>query len=112
MLHPRAVSSVKFEGKTVSEQLQKSIGIYFFLYMAIILATFLLISFEPFDITTNFSAAVSCFNNVGPAFGDAWSGYAIYSPFSKLVLSFAMLLGRLEIYPLLIALAPSTWLKK
>lgn len=112
MLHPRAVSSVKFEGKTVSEQVQKSIGIYFFLYMAIILVTFLLISFEPFDITTNFSAAVSCFNNVGPAFGDAWSGYAIYSPFSKLVLSFAMLLGRLEIYPLLIALAPSTWLKK
>lgn len=112
MLHPRAVSSVKFEGKSVSEQIQKSIGIYFFLYMAIILLTFLLISFEPFDITTNFSAAVSCFNNVGPAFGDAWSGYAIYSPFSKLVLSFAMLLGRLEIYPLLIALAPSTWLKK
>lgn len=112
MLHPRAVSSVKFEGKTVSEQLQKSIGIYFFLYTAIILLTFLLISFEPFDITTNFSAAVSCFNNVGPAFGAAWPGYAIYSPFSKLVLSFAMLLGRLEIYPLLLALAPSTWLKK
>lgn len=112
MLHPRAVSSVKFEGKTVSEQLQKSVGIYFFLYIAIILITFLLLSFEPFDITTNFSAAVSCFNNVGPAFGEAWPGYAIYSPFSKLVLSFAMLLGRLEIYPLLLALAPSTWLKK
>lgn len=63
---------------------------------------------------TNLSAAVSCFNNVGPGFasvGPACS-YAGYSAFSKIVLSFVMLFGRLEIYPLLLILFPSTWFKK
>ena len=112
LLHPHAVTSVTFEGKVVEESVQSGISIYFSLYIVIIMATFLLISFEPFGIMTNFTSAVSCFNNVGPAFGAAWNGYSIYSPFSKIVLSFAMLLGRLEIYPLLIALSPSTWSKK
>lgn len=114
MLHPRSVASVKFEDKAVSEQTQKSIGVYFALYIACIMITFLLLSIEKFDLTTNFSAAVSCFNNVGPAFGLAGpaSSYSIYSPFSKIVLSVAMLFGRLEIFPVILALSPSTWIKK
>ena len=80
LLHPRAVSSVKFESKTVSEQVQKSIGVYFALYVVIIMACFLAISiFDDYDVVTNFTASVSCFNNVGPAFGAAWNGYNIYS---------------------------------
>ena len=113
LLHPRAVTSVKFEGKTVSEQVQKSIGVYFALYVVIIMASFIAISlFDSNDIITNFTASVSCFNNVGPAFGRAASGYDFYSPISKIVLSFAMLLGRLEIYPLLLLFSPATWFKK
>ena len=113
LLHPRAVTSVKFEGKTVSEQVQKSIGVYFALYVVIIMASFLAISiFDDRSIITNFTASVSCFNNVGPAFGDAAAGYNFYSPVSKIILSFGMLLGRLEIYPLLLAFSPSTWIKK
>ena len=83
-------------------------------YIICLFCVFLLISFEPFGIETNFSAAVSCFNNIGPgldAVGPA-SSYANYSAFSKIVLSFAMLLGRLEIFPLLLFFSPSTWRKK
>ena len=78
------------------------------------IAIVLLISFEPFNFETTFSAALSCFNNIGPGIGAVgpMGSFAEYSGFSKIVLSFAMLLGRLEIYPLLIALTPSTWTKK
>ena len=72
----------------------------------------LIISLEPFGFETSFSAVASCFNNVGPAYGAATSGYYDFSTLSKLTLAVAMLLGRLEIFPLLLALAPSTWLKK
>ena len=114
MIHPRSVRSVRFEDKQLEENTLNSVGMYFAIYMICLLAIFLLLSLEPFDFETNFSAAVSCFNNVGPAFGAAgpMSSYAAYSPLSKLALSFAMLLGRLEIFPLIIALSPSTWLKK
>ena len=114
MLHPRSVSAIKFEGKPVSEQTQRNILLYFVLYIACLLAVFLLISVDPFDITTNFSAAVACFNNVGPGFGHVGpaASYADYSSFSKLVLSFAMLLGRLEIFPLILACSPATWVRK
>lgn len=114
MLHPRSVSAVRFEGKQVEETTLNSASVYFSLYIVCLLAVFFLISFDRFGFETNFSAAVSCFNNVGPGFdavGPAAS-YADYSAFSKVVLSVAMLLGRLEIIPLLIALSPSTWTKK
>ena len=77
-------------------------------------ATFLAICWEPFGFETNFTAAVTCLNNVGPGFaavGPAGS-FAAYSGFSKLILLLAMLFGRLEIYPLLFMLTPSTWTRK
>ena len=82
--------------------------------MFLIFAVFLLICFEPFGIEGNFSATVSCVNNVGPAFGGECpaTSYSAYTDFSKFVLSFAMLAGRLEIFPLIIAFSPSTWTKK
>ena len=114
MTHPRSVSTVRFEGKGIDEATQKSVSGYFAMYMLIIAAVFLLISYEPFGFETNLSAAVSCFNNVGPGFQQVGpiSSYAEYSPFSKLVLSAAMLLGRLEIYPIIAALSVSSWVKK
>ncbi len=114
MLHPRAVMSTKFEGKSLTETTTKSVGVYLALYCFVLVAVFLLISFEPFDIETNLSAAISCFNNVGPGLSSIGplSSYAGYSGFSKLVLSFAMLLGRLELYPILLTLTPSTWYRK
>lgn len=113
MIHPRSVSAVRFEGKEVDDRLQQSVGVYFAVYMLTIFSAFLLISFEPFDFETNFSAVVSCFNNIGPGLGAVGpaASFAIYSPFSKLLLSVAMLLGRLEIFPLIITFIPSTWMK-
>ena len=111
MLHPRSVAGVKFEGKRLDDTTTNNIGVYFSIYMVCILATFLLIGFEPFGIETNLTAAITCFNNVGPGFGAVGpaGGYADYSAFSKIVLSCSMLLGRLEVFPLLLALSPSTW---
>ena len=114
MLHPRSVAVVKFEGKKVENQTLISASNYFSLYVVILVSVFLALSFDAFDFETNVSAAVACFNNIGPGFGAVGpaASYAEYSFVSKFVLSIAMLLGRLEIYPILIALSPSTWAKK
>lgn len=111
MLHPRSVSSLRFEGKTVDGHTRKGVSNYFLIYFVCLLAIFLALSFEPFDFETNFTAAVTCFNNVGPGFGAVGptGGFGDYSAFAKVVLSFAMLLGRLEIFPIIIALAPVSW---
>ena len=111
MVHPRSVSVVRYEGKIVTESVQHSTTAYFALYCLCIVGTFLLLSFEPFSLETNFTATVACFNNVGPGFdmvGPA-GNFSAYSDFSKFVLAFTMLLGRLEIFPLLLTLAPSAW---
>lgn len=114
MIHPRSVSAVRFEGKTLDNRTISGVCTYFAVYIAIILGIFLLISFEPFDFETRFTTVVTCFNNVGPGLGDVGpaGNFAAYSGFSKILLSIAMLLGRLEIYPILFALSPSVWYKK
>lgn len=114
LIHPRAVGVVRFEGKKVEEPVLKSLSAYLAIYIVCFMLVFILISFDGFDIVTNLSAAASCFNNVGPglaAVGPAAS-YAEYSVFSKIILSVAMLLGRLEIYPILFVLSRSAWSKK
>ncbi len=114
MLHPRSVSSVKFEGKAVDNQTLNSVSTYFAFYALCFVLMFLMISFEDFSFETNLTAVAATFNNIGPGFGAVGptGGFAEYSSFSKLVFSGAMLLGRLEIFPLIIALSPSTWRNK
>ena len=115
MLHPRSVNVVKLDGKAVPVKTQESVSIYFALYIAFFVLIFLLISlFDPFGLETNFSAAASCFNNVGPGFGGCGpsTSYASFTAGSKIILAFAMLLGRLEILPLVLTLSPSAWRKK
>ena len=114
ILHPRSVSSVKFEGKTLDRTTLSSVSSYFALYIVIIAISFLIISLEPFGFETNFTAVITCFNNVGPGFGMVGpaGGFAEYSPLGKLFFSVLMLFGRLEIYPMLFALTPSVWTKK
>lgn len=114
MVHPRAVTSVKFEGRKIETPVLSSVAVYLSLYVVCFISLFLVLCIEPFDLETNLSAAASCFNNVGPGFGSIGPmySYAEYSSFSKVVLSFAMLFGRLEIYPLLLTFTPSTWMKK
>lgn len=115
MLRPRSVNTVKFEGKQIEDSTLRNCTTYFALYMFCFVIIFLAVSaVESFDFETNFSAVTTCFNNVGPGLGAVGplESFAGYSDFSTLVLTFAMLLGRLEIFPLIITLSPSTWIKK
>lgn len=113
MIHPRSVNSVQFEGKAVPEATLSNVTVYLAIYFFIYFVILLLLSFEPFDFETNFSATAACFNNVGPGFSfvGPTSSFSAYSVFSKWVLSFAMLFGRLEIFPLILTLSPATWSK-
>lgn len=114
MLHPRSVGKITLEGKKVDDTTIRGVTTYFAVYVACFVLIFFAISFEDFSIETNLSAVASCFNNIGPGLGNVgpMSSFAGYSDLSKFILSIAMLLGRLEIYPILIALTPSTWSKK
>ena len=113
LLHPRSVKSVMSEGKKLDDQTLNGVTSYFAVYVFCIVAIFILISFEPFGFETNFTASVACFNNIGPGFAGVGptSSFADYSIFSKIILSFAMLLGRLEVFPLLLGLNPLIWQK-
>lgn len=115
LLHPRSVGAVRFEGKTVDNTTLISVANYFAIYAGLFVVFLLIVSFQPgFNLQSNFTAVASCFNNIGPGLdlvGPA-SNFAAYKPVLKLVLSFAMLFGRLEIYPMLISMSPSTWLRK
>ena len=118
VLHPRNANAVKFEGKILSDETLHGVTSYFGLYMLILAATFVVLSFDkgtsmyPLTVEANITAAVSCMNNIGPAYGVAIGGYYMYNWLSKLVMSFAMLIGRLEIYPILLMFAPTTWIKR
>lgn len=113
LLHPRTVKALKFEGKRLDEQTLSSANSYLTVYTACIICIFLLLSIDKYDIETNFSATVCCFNNIGPGLGQVGPvcNFGGYSVFSKYVLSAAMFLGRLEIFPLLLCFSPSTWSK-
>ncbi|MBR6502638.1 MAG: TrkH family potassium uptake protein [Clostridia bacterium] len=111
LIHKRSVNAVHFEGKSVDEATFSGVNTYLAIYIICILAVFLLVSFDSFGFETNFTATVSCVNNIGPFFG-GMSSFAEYSSFSKIIFSFAMLFGRLEIFPMIIMLSPRTWVKK
>ena len=114
MLHPRTIGSVKFEGKKLDNQTINNITVYFTVYFILFIVLFLLISVDNFDFETNFTAVAACYNNIGPGLAGVGpsSNFGAYSVFSKLVLSFAMLLGRLEIFPMLLIFTPHLWKRK
>jgi len=111
MLHSRSVESVRFEGAKIDKDTITGTLNYFAVYFFCFTVIFLLLCFEPFDFETNISAVAACFNNVGPGFAGVGpaSNFADYSAFAKLLLSLAMLLGRLEIYPILLLFTPKIW---
>ena len=113
-LHPRAVEVITVDGLRMDDQTLSGVGVYLALYMLCMAILFGVISFEPFDLETNLSAVISCFNNIGPGLGAVGpaGSFAAYTPFTKLLLSAGMLLGRLEIYPLLLAVSPSSWRRR
>ena len=111
MSRPRTVNRVMVNGKAVDDETLRGSLIFFFLYILMLILGTLLISVDGFDTTTNFTAVLSCLSNIGPGLGlvGPMGNFAMYSVFSKIVLTAAMLIGRLEIFPILILFSPSLW---
>ena len=114
MLHPNAVAPVRFEGKPVSDRNIRSVHLFITVYILVFAVSLLLLSLEQFDLITTFTALTACINNIGPGLEmvGATGNFAAFSDFSKLLLSFNMLVGRLEIFPMLLLFAPSIWRQK
>ncbi|MBE6784565.1 MAG: TrkH family potassium uptake protein [Ruminococcaceae bacterium] len=114
LAHPRTVKVVNFEGKRLEESTTTGVTVYLAIYIVCYVAVFLAISFfDNFDFETNFTAVSACFNNIGPGLGKVgpMGSFDCYSIASKIILTISMLLGRLEIFPLIIAFMPATWSK-
>lgn len=131
LINPRYVPKAKFEGKTIEEQTLNDIFTFITLYFFILIIVTFLLSFDPingqtvtvisdagtYDVThgffSNFSAVLACISNIGPAFETVgpYASFAGFSSFSKIILLVTMLLGRLEILPVLILFSPKTWKK-
>ena len=114
ILHPKSVNVVKLDGKRLTDEETHGVYVYTICYFVILCVSVLLISVDNFDFTTNFTAVLTTLNNVGPGLAKVGpvENFSAFSAFSKIVLSFDMLIGRLEILPIMMLLAPVTWRKK
>ena len=114
MLHTHAVTTIRFEGKPLDEKTLQGVHNYFNVYMLLIMLSTVLVSLDGFDLTTTFTAVITCMNNVGPGM-EMVGPMANFSQFSdpvKYLLSFDMLAGRLELYPMLALFAPRLWRRR
>ena len=113
-LNPRKVMVIRNNGNIIGEKVLDNTNAYLAAYVIIIFVSYVLISLDNFSIATNFTAVLACFNNMGPGFEAVGPtcNFSAYSTFSKLVLCFDMLAGRLEIFPILVLFSRNTWLHK
>jgi len=104
---------IHLDGEPQEKSLTDACGTYLLTFFSLFALFTLLLSLEGFDFLTTFSAVSACINNVGPGFGAVGPtmNFSSFSSFGKLLLSIAMLFGRLEIYPMLVLFAPQTWKK-
>lgn len=110
-IHPRSIKKIKCDGKPVEHEVVRSINVYFITFMIIFSASVLAVSFEDRDLITSFTAVAATINNIGPGLelvGPA-QNFGLFHPFTKYVLMFDMLAGRLELFPLLILFHPAIW---
>ncbi len=114
MIHPTQVKKLWLEGRPVSSQTVQSIQVFFFVYLLSAGLGVLVLSLDGKDLTTNLTASIACISNVGPGLSAVGptANYSFFSWFSKLVLCFEMLLGRLEIFPMIFLLTPGVWRKR
>lgn len=112
-IHPRRVHVIKMEGKELPHSTAHSCNVLLMTYIIVLFASFLLISFDGFDTTTNFTAVIATLNNIGPGLNmvGPTGNFSEFSDFSKYVLMFDMLAGRLEIFPMILLFHPATWKK-
>ena len=101
------------DGKTIDKEMVRSVSVYMVVFMLVYAISVFLLSLDKFDMETNFTAVLATINNIGPGLGEVGpcGGFANFSWFSKIVIIFDMLAGRLELYPILLLLAPGLWKK-
>ena len=111
VIHPRAVNVVKLDGHVLEESSLRSVHIFFSAYMLITLGATLLVSVDNFSFGTTFTAVVACIGNIGPGLEmvGPMGNYAAFSLFSKAILSLCMIVGRLEILPILVLFSGNAW---
>jgi trk system potassium uptake protein TrkH len=112
-LHPRAVRLVHMDGEMVDDGTVNGVNNFMLIYFLLLAGFTLALSLDGLDFETTFASVVSCMNNVGPAMNltGPTSNYTCFSTFGKLLLSFAMLFGRLELFPMMMLFIPSAWRK-
>lgn len=111
--HPKLTKKIQMGGKNIEHETVRSVNVFMAAYLSIFVVSILLISFDNFDFTTNFTSVVATLNNIGPGLAAVGptSNFSGFSDFSLLVLSFDMLVGRLEVFPMLVLFSKYTWKK-
>ena len=113
-LHPRSVKKIKIEGKPLEHETLRATNVYFMTYMVIFAVSVLLVSVENKDLVTNFAAVAATFNNIGPGLSlvGPMANFGHFTDFTKYILMFDMLAGRLEIFPMLLLFCPAVWKRR
>ncbi len=111
--HPRSIVKLTMNGRPVAHETIRAVNVYMAAYSIIFAASMLIISLDNMDFTTNFTAIAATLNNIGPGLAHVGptQNFSVYSPLSTLIMSFDMLIGRLEIFPMLILFSPNAWKK-
>ncbi len=111
--HPKLTKKIQMGGKNIEHETVRSVNVFMAAYLSIFVVSILLISFDNFDFTTNFTSVAATLNNIGPGLAAVGptSNFSGFSDFSLLVLSFDMLVGRLEVFPMLVLFSKYTWKK-
>ncbi|MGV7931277.1 MAG: TrkH family potassium uptake protein [Spirochaetota bacterium] len=114
LIHPRGIFTLKVSGNIIRKDIVYSVAGFFFLYIFMLLCTSLVVASSGHDLTTSFTTALATLGNIGPGFGEVGpsKNYAFFPDYVKWFLSFAMLVGRLELYTVLIILTPEFWRRR
>ena len=110
-IHPKSIKKIKMDGKPVEHEVVRAINVYFITFIILFTLSIFALSFEGHDLITNFTAVIATLNNIGPGLElvGPTGNFGFFSPFSKYILMFDMLAGRLELFPLLILFHPNLW---
>lgn len=113
LIHKRSIKVLKFDGNRIEHETMRGINVFFFSYIFIFVTSVILISLNNFDFTSSFTAVAATLNNIGPGLEivGPMGNFGGFSDFSKFVIMFDMLAGRLEVFPLLVLFTPGTWRK-
>lgn len=111
MIHPREVKKIRMDGHVIKHEVIRSANVFTIIYFVLFFFSVLLISIDNLDFTTNFTAVAATLNNIGPGLAGVGPtcNFSCYSVFSKIILMFNMLAGRLELFPLILLIMPGTW---